>query len=84
MDDLCTGHGPDCPGDLFEEVGSPCSDDGYECTNDACDGEGQCEHSEINGCRDIPTVSTWGLLILSLLFIVGAKLRFRLLGSATS
>jgi len=63
---------------LFVSSGAPCADDGNECTDDACNGAGLCTHAEIDGCREIPTVSTWGLLILSLLLIVGAKLRFQL------
>jgi hypothetical protein len=63
---------------LFTSSGVPCADDSNECTEDACDGAGQCEHAAIDGCQAIPTVSTWGLVILSILLLTGAKLRFRI------
>lgn len=76
--EFCNGIAPGCPADSFASGGAPCADDGNECTEDACNGAGQCDHAEIAGCGDIPTVSTWGLLILSLLLAVAAKLRFRM------
>ncbi|MBY0279526.1 DUF4215 domain-containing protein [Candidatus Binatia bacterium] len=40
----CTGASATCPVDVFVTNGTACTDDGEPCTNDACDGAGQCVH----------------------------------------
>ncbi|MBI1827442.1 MAG: hypothetical protein HYR83_13775 [Planctomycetes bacterium] len=34
----------------FEPNGTPCTDDGKICTEDACDGEGNCTHDALDPC----------------------------------
>lgn len=40
----CSGVSADCPVNEFVAAGTSCTDDGQLCTNDACDGDGACEH----------------------------------------
>jgi cysteine-rich repeat protein len=35
-----------------EDAGSPCADDGNECTDEACDGEGECAHTNNESACD--------------------------------
>lgn len=42
----CSGISVACPGDVVDAVGTACSPDGIDCTTDACDGAGSCEHRE--------------------------------------
>jgi hypothetical protein len=120
-EELCTGISAECPPDLPAVEGTPCSDDGDECTDDFCSGPGamclhpdngecgacclgadQCMDDVTNStclnqmgvflgphstcaeqgdnCADldrIPTVSQWGLAVLALVLLTGAKLYFR-------
>lgn len=45
--DLCTGVSADCPEDVCQMQGTPCTDDGLECTDDICDGACQCTHPNL-------------------------------------
>jgi len=41
----CTGGNGACPADGFVANGDPCSTDGNVCTDDVCDGAGDCDHN---------------------------------------
>jgi hypothetical protein len=45
--------------------------------------EGDLDEDGIADCSEIPAVSTWGLLILSLVLLAAAKIRFRGEGVST-
>jgi hypothetical protein len=54
---------------------APDCDDGVECTVDACnEPDGSCSHDDAD-CS-IPTVSEWGLVVLTLMLLIGAKVYF--------
>ncbi len=57
-------------------AGTPVNcDDGLDCTADTCnEPTGTCTHDDA-GCA-IPTVSEWGLVVLTLLLLTGAKVHF--------
>ncbi len=40
----CTGTGAECPPDSTLEAGTGCADDGFPCTRDVCDANGNCVH----------------------------------------
>lgn len=40
--EFCPGDAADCPTDAFEPSGTPCTDDGNVCTDNECDGNGNC------------------------------------------
>ncbi len=43
--ETCTGSSADCPPDVFEPQGTPCTDDGNACTEDVCPGDAvTCSH----------------------------------------
>ena len=43
--EICSGASTTCPGDVRSPNGTPCSDDGNQCTNDQCDGTSTlCQH----------------------------------------
>jgi hypothetical protein len=44
--ELCTGNEAECPPDLKAPQGTACEDDGDPCTEDLCDGSGQCLHTD--------------------------------------
>ena len=48
--EVCDGVSVACPPDTFEPSGIPCLDDGDECTEDICDGMGECIHSRLPDC----------------------------------
>jgi hypothetical protein len=49
----CTGSSGACPADGFKPLGVGCTDDGNECTDDQCDGNGACAHPNNTGpCSD--------------------------------
>jgi len=53
--EYCTGESADCPANQFKSYGTTCPDDGNQCTNDICNGSGQCIHpNKLNGtsCND--------------------------------
>jgi hypothetical protein len=61
VDDACDGVTKDCTTDLFQPAGLPCTDDGNECTDDTCDGNGACTPDPLqNGtdCTDDGNVCT--------------------------
>ncbi len=89
FDGVCGDVCPDDPFKLFQGVcgcGSPDidsdSDTVLDC-NDQCDGRDDRVDQDANGVPDcveffpIPTVSTWGLAVLTLLLAITAKLAFR-------
>jgi spore coat protein A len=43
-EETCDGVGELCPADTVDPAGTPCADDGNVCTDDQCDGMGECEH----------------------------------------
>jgi hypothetical protein len=50
-------------------------DDGQDCSVDTCnEPDGSCSH-DTSGCS-IPTVSEWGLVVLTLMLLIGAKVYF--------
>jgi hypothetical protein len=50
-------------------------DDGQDCSVDTCnEPDGTCSH-DTSGCS-IPTVSEWGLVVLTLMLLIGAKVYF--------
>lgn len=42
--ETCDGANPACPVDGFVSAGDACADDDNECTDDECNGSGQCTH----------------------------------------
>ncbi len=49
----CTGAGAACPADGFATNGTACTSDGNVCTDDACDGSGNCDHEpNADPCND--------------------------------
>jgi hypothetical protein len=53
---------------------APHCDDGIECTVDTCNPDRSCTHDD-SGCS-IPTVSQWGLVVLTIVLLVAAKVQF--------
>jgi len=54
---------------------APNCDDGVECTVDSCnEPDGSCTNDDAD-CS-IPTVSEWGLVVLTLMLLIGAKVYF--------
>lgn len=54
---------------------APNCDDGRECSVDSCDEEADACVNDDSGCA-IPTVSEWGLVVLTLMLLIGAKVYF--------
>jgi|CXWL01.1.fsa_nt_gi hypothetical protein len=50
LEEHCSGSSADCPTNGFNVAGTSCEDDGDLCTNDRCDGLGQCTHSNNQLC----------------------------------
>jgi hypothetical protein len=73
-----------CTVDSCDEVADGCAhalnhsacDDGNVCTRDECTPTG-CLNID-DQCDDIPTTSHWGLAMLALCLLIGAKLRFQI------
>ncbi|MBI1825045.1 MAG: IPTL-CTERM sorting domain-containing protein [Planctomycetes bacterium] len=72
----CCNHLPLCSQGVVCCADGVSCDDGDDCTVDSCVG-GCCAHVPDPSCvPHIPTVSQWGLVVLSLLLMTGLKLRF--------
>jgi hypothetical protein len=54
---------------------APNCDDGVDCTADSCDEENDVCVNDDADCS-IPTVSEWGLVVLTLMLLIGAKVYF--------
>jgi hypothetical protein len=54
---------------------APNCDDGQDCSVDSCNEETDACESDDSGCS-IPTVSEWGLVVLTLMLLIGAKVYF--------
>jgi hypothetical protein len=51
--ETCTGSDPECPADDGVDAGTPCTSDGDVCTDDECDGNGECVHNDNTAtCND--------------------------------
>lgn len=57
LEEVCDGIAKTCPVDIFVAAATPCTDDGNDCTDDVCDGAGNCSHPNLsNGtfCGNAP------------------------------
>ncbi len=51
--ETCSGSGGACPADIVASAGTPCADDGNDCTVDECDGLGVCGTvAAVGSCDD--------------------------------
>lgn len=86
-DDGCCPAG--CNANNDDDCSSICGngivEEGEQCDDgNSIDGDGCSAVCILEGPDAIPTVSAWGLAILSLLLLIGAKLRFRVRGAAVA
>jgi hypothetical protein len=77
LNDVCGGGS--CAGTL-----NTC-DDGVDCTADSCNtADGTCSHDQSGCFTPIPTVSQWGIAVMALLLLIGAKIYFTRRQSTTA